>query len=82
MNYIVNSGVFRVSMVFVLLGTILMTLVKKIRKLFTQNKLKALVYALIILLSFALIGLLSSSVVLNNIPFFSFIGMEILFLIM
>lgn len=82
MNYIVNSGVFRVSAVLVLLGTMLMTLVKKIRKLFTQNKLKALVYGLVIVLSFMLIGLLSSSAVLNSIPFFSFIGMEVLFLAM
>lgn len=82
MNYLVNSGVFRVSVVFVLLGTMLMTLVKKIRKLFAQNKLKAFVYALVIVLSFALIGLLSSSVVLNNTPLFSFFGMEILFFAM
>lgn len=82
MNYLVNSGVFRVSVVFVLLGTIIMTLVKKIRKLFAQNKLKALIYALIIILSFALVGLLSSSAVLNNIPLFSFLGMEIIFLAM
>lgn len=82
MNYLVNSGIFRVSVVFVLLATITMTLVKKIRKLFAQNKAKAFVYALVIILSFALIGLLSSSVVLNNTPLFSFFGMEILFLTM
>ena len=82
MNYLVNSGIFRVSVVFVLLGTIIMTLVKKIRKLFAQNKLKALVYLLVIILSFALIGLLSSSAVLNNTSLFSFLGMEILFLAM
>lgn len=82
MNYLVNSGVFRLSVVFVLLGTLIMTLVKKIRKLFAKNKLKALIYALVIILSFALIGLLSSSAVLNNIPLFSFLGMEILFFAM
>ncbi len=59
-----------------------MFILTDVRKLFSKNKKKAIIYALIILVSFALVGLLSSSKVLNDTALNSFIGFQSLFLIL
>ncbi|MRI00657.1 hypothetical protein GH721_08980 [Kriegella sp. EG-1] len=80
MNYLINGNLFKLSAVLVVLSAIMMTLVKKLRQLFTRNKLKAIVYALVVMLSFAIIGLLSSTSVLNGTPLTSFIVIQFFFL--
>lgn len=55
---------------------------KKLRKLINQDKKKFLIYALFSLLTFALTGLLSAPVVLNDTPLSSFIGIQVIMLIM
>lgn len=62
-----------------IVSSIIMMLVTKLRKLFTKNKKRALLYALFILATFALTGLLSSSKVLNDTPINSFFGFQVIF---
>lgn len=75
---IANGQVFKLSIGLMIVSTLIMMLVTKLRKLFTKNKKHAIIYALIILVSFALVALLSSSKVLNDTPFNSYLGFEIL----
>lgn len=79
MNTIMNSDILKVNLGLLIIGTLLMGLVNRLRKLFSRNKKLAIGYALFILISFALVGLLSSNKVLNDIPVHSFYGFEILF---
>ena len=76
MGNILNGDIFRLSMGLVIISTLIMMLVTKLRKLFTKNKLRAFIYALLIFVTFALTGLLSSSKVLNDTPLNSFYGFE------
>lgn len=77
-----NGHVFKASIVLFILSSIIMGLVKNLRQLFSRNKIQAIIYALFIIVTFALIGLLSSHKVLNDTISNSFLGMQILFLIL
>lgn len=79
MNTIMNSDILKINLGLFIIGSLIMGLVTKLRKLFSRNKKMAIGYALLILLSFALVGLLSSSKVLNDTPIHSFYGFQILF---
>lgn len=85
MNVVSNmltGNMFKASVGLFFISSILMGVVKKLRLLFTRNKKKAILYALFTLLTFALAGLLSSSKVLNDTPLNSFIGIQVVFLIL
>ncbi len=79
---LIQGDAFKVSIIFFFIGSLIMILFGKLRKLFTKNKKKAILYALLILVTFALVGLLSSSKVFNDSAFNSFIGVQSLFLIL
>jgi hypothetical protein len=79
---IASGDIFKLSIGLMIIGSLIMTLVTKLRKLFTKSKKQAIIYALFILVSFALIGLLSSVKVLNDTPFNSFIGFQFLFFVL
>ena len=79
---LIQGDAFKVSIIFFFIGSLIMILFGKLRKLFTKNKKKAILYILIILVSFALVGLLSSSKVFNDTPINSFVGVQSLFLIL
>ena len=79
MGNLVGGDIFKVSMALAFISAIMMMLVSKLRKLFTQNKLRAILYAIFILATFALTGLLSSSKVLDDIPLHSFFAIEFCF---
>lgn len=78
--YISTGNVFKLSFGLLLVGSVLMMLMGSLRKLFSKNKKKAILYALFLLLTFGLAGLLSSSKVLDNTPLHSFIAFQIVFL--
>lgn len=73
---------FKVSLGLFFISSIIMGLVSKLRTIFTKNKKAGILYLLFILVTFALTGLLSSSYVLNDTPLNSFIGIQIVFLIL
>lgn len=79
-NNIIQGDAFKLSIIFFIVGSLIMMLVGKLRKIFTKNKKKAIFYTIFLLISFALTGLLSSSKVLNDTPLSSFFGFQILFL--
>ncbi len=79
---IMNGNMFKISLVLFFVSSIIMGIVKNLRKLFTKNKKRAILYALFILLTFALTALLSSSKVLNDTPLNSFIGIQFVFLLL
>ena len=79
---LLTGNVFKASVGLFFISTMLMGFVKKLRLLFTRNKKKAILYALFTLLTFALVGLLSSSKVLNDTPLNSFIGIQVIFLVL
>jgi len=82
LNKILQGDIFKVSMLLLLVGSFLMIIVTDVRKLLTKNKKKTIIYGLILVLIFGLVGLLSSSKVLNDTPLNSFIGFQVLFLIL
>ncbi|OAB78746.1 TssN family type VI secretion system protein [Cochleicola gelatinilyticus] len=77
-----NGNILKLSILFLVVGSILMLLMTSIRKMFTKNKKRAILYVLFILLTFALTGLLSSSKVLNDTPLNSFFGFQFIFLLL
>lgn len=79
---IIQGDAFKLSLGFFIIGSLIMMLVTKLRKLFTKNKKKAIIYAILILITFALTGLLSSGKVLNDTPLNSFIGFQVVFAIL
>ncbi len=81
-NSIVQGDAFKLSLGLFIIGSLMMILMGKLRKLFTKNKKKAIIYALLILIAFALTGLLSSGKVLNDTPLNSYIGFQIVFMIL
>ncbi|GHC57567.1 TssN family type VI secretion system protein [Ulvibacter litoralis] len=76
---IANGEIFKLSIGLMIVSSLIMMLVTKLRKLFTKNKKRAILYALFVLVTFALTGLLSSSKVLNDTPINSFFGFQIIF---
>ena len=79
MDTVMNNDIVKVNLGLFIIGTLIMTMVTKLRKLFSRNKKQAILYALFVLVSFALVGLLNSSQVLNDTPINSFYGFQILF---
>lgn len=79
MGNISNGDILKLNIGLFVISTVIMMLVTKLRKLFTKNKKRAIIYAIIILATFALTGLLSSSKVLNDTPLNSFYGFEFIF---
>lgn len=83
MNILMNllrGGSLKLSIVFFIVGALIMMLFGKLRKVFTKGKKKSLFYALVALITFAITGLLSSSKVLNDTPLNSFFGFQFIFL--
>lgn len=78
---LLQGNPLKLSLLFMLVSGVLMMVVKDIKQLLSKDKKKTIIYALILLVVFALIGLLSSSKVLNNTPLNSFIAFQVLFLI-
>jgi len=79
---ILSGNMFKTSIILFFISSLIIGLVKKLRKLFTKNKKLAIFYALFILLTFALTGLLSWQKVLNDSPLNSFIGIQFVFLLL
>jgi len=79
---LMNGDMLKLSMLIMVLSLLLMMLMGKVRKVLSKNKKAALIYALVILASFALTGLLSSKKVLNDVASNMFIGFEIVFLLL
>ncbi len=82
MNTLINSEVLKINIGLFMIGTMIIALVAKLRKLFSKHKKRAILYAIFVLLSFGLTGLLSSSKVLNDTPINSFYGFECIFFLM
>ncbi|KAB1067635.1 hypothetical protein F6U93_10135 [Tamlana haliotis] len=59
-----------------------MALVKNVRQVFTKNKLKALIYALVLALLFGLAGLLTYDKILDNSSTNSYLAIEFVFFIL
>ncbi len=76
---LLNGGAFKLSIVFFIVGTLIMMLMGKLRKVFTKSKKKSIIYAIVALLVFAITALLSSSKVLNDTPLNSFFGFQLVF---
>lgn len=79
---IANGEIFKLNIGLMIVSTLIMALMTKLRKLFKKSKKRAIIYALFILATFALAALLSSSKVLNDTPLNSFYGFQIIFLIL
>ena len=77
-----SLSTINVSILFFIISALIFGVVKKLRKLINQDKKKFLLYALFTLLTFALTGLLSAPVVLNDTPLSSFIGIQLIMLIL
>jgi len=73
---LVSGDIFRVSMLLMIVSTLMMVLVKDVRKICTRNKKVAMLYILVIFASCAILGLLSSPKIFNDTPLASFIGIE------
>ena len=76
MTSLLNGNVLKLSIILFLVSSLLMVLVKKVRKVFTKNKLQAIVYVIVLAVLFALTALLGYSKVLDNSPTNSFIAIE------
>lgn len=80
-NGILQGDTLKLSLLFFLISSFFMLIIKDVRKLFSKDKKKAIIYTLLTLIVFALIGLLSSPKVLNDTALNSFIAFQFLFLI-
>ncbi|MGB0879730.1 MAG: TssN family type VI secretion system protein [Polaribacter sp.] len=79
---LLQGDTLKISILFLLIASFFMLILKDVRQLFKKNKKTAIIYGIIIFVAFALIGFLSSSKVLNDTALNSFIGFQILFLIL
>ena len=79
---LLNGNAFKISILLFMVGSVVMMLFTKVRKIFTKQKKQAILYAIFILITFALVGFLSSSKFLNDTALNSFIGMQIVFLLL
>ncbi|MBQ4821281.1 TssN family type VI secretion system protein [Aquimarina sp. MMG016] len=86
MNLILLSAVsmdsLKLGIVMIAISALLMGFVAGLKKLFTKNKKKFFLYILVTLLLFAATALLSNEKVLNDIPLNSFIGFQVIFLLL
>ncbi|MBU2951691.1 TssN family type VI secretion system protein [Tamlana agarivorans] len=80
MASLLNGDVFKLSIILVLLSSILMAVVKKVRNVFTKNKLKAIVYAVVLAILFGLTGLLAYHKILDDSPTNSYLAIELILL--
>lgn len=79
---IANGDILKLNIGLMLMSSIIIALATRVRKLFKENKKKAIIYALFVLATFALAGLLSSSLVFEGAPGTSFVGFQIVFLLL
>ncbi len=77
-----SGGMLRIGTLFMILSIVLVILLKKVRKVVAKKKKAAILYLLFVLATFALTGLLSSHKVFNDTAINSFVGIQILFLIL
>ncbi|MCF6350049.1 MAG: TssN family type VI secretion system protein [Flavobacteriaceae bacterium] len=80
LSSLLSGGAFKLSIVFFIVGALIMMLMGKLRKVFTKSKKKSIFYAIAALIIFALTALLSSSKVLDDTPLNSFFGFQFIFL--
>jgi len=80
LSNLASGGAFKMSLGLFIISALIMMLMSKLRKLFTKNKKQAIIYLIFVLITFALVGLLSSSKVLNDTPLNSFYGFQFMFL--
>ncbi len=76
MTSLLNGNVFKISIILFFVSSLLMVLVTKVRKMFTKNKMQAIVYAIVLMLLFGLTGLLSYYKILNDSPTISYVSIE------
>lgn len=79
---LLQGDVLKFSILFFVIGTFFMLILKNVRKLFTKNKKKSIIYAIIVFIIFGLIGFLSSPKVFNDTAFNTYIAFQIIFLIL
>ncbi|QXP59302.1 TssN family type VI secretion system protein [Olleya sp. HaHaR_3_96] len=82
LSSLLSGNAFKISILLFIVGSLIMMLFTKIRKIFSKQKKQAILYAIFILISFALVGFISSSKFLNDTAVNSFIGMQIIFLLL
>ncbi|WP_028291053.1 TssN family type VI secretion system protein [Olleya sp. ITB9] len=82
LSSLLNGNAFKISILLFIVGSIIMMLFTKIRKTFSKQKKQSILYAIFILITFGLVGFISSSKILNDTAVNSFIGMQIVFLIL
>lgn len=79
---LLSGNAFKISILLLIAGSIIMMLFTKVRKVFTKQKKQAIFYAIFILITFGLVGFISSSKFFNDAAFNSFIGMQIIFILL
>ncbi len=77
-----NPDVLKMSIILLIVGTLMMILMKGIKKLFAVKKKAVIIYLLILAAFFALTAFLSNERVLNDIPLRTFIAFQVIFLLM
>lgn len=78
----VNSDIFKIGIVFLILGALLMGFVYGLKKMFANSKRKFFIYIFITFLLFGLSGFLSNGKVLNDIPLNNFISFQVVFCVL
>ncbi len=79
---LVNAGFFKLGLVMLALGAIIMGSITSLRKLIKLNKKTFFIYVICLMSLFALTGLLANKNVLNNAPLANFISFQSVFLIL
>ncbi|MGB0950094.1 MAG: TssN family type VI secretion system protein [Marinirhabdus sp.] len=72
----------QMAIIFLVVGTVLMILMKGIKKLFSKKKKQVLIYLLVLFVTFALTALISNEKVLNNIPLYNLYAFQFIFLLL
>lgn len=77
-----SPEVIKMSIIFLVIGVLLMVFMKGIKKLFSKKRKQVLIYLLIMVALFALTALISNPHVLNNIPLHNFFAFQFIFLLL
>ncbi len=77
-----SPEVIKMSIIFLIVGTLLMIFMKGIKKLFSKKRKQVLIYLFVLVLLFALTALLCNPMVLNNIPLHNFFAFQFIFLLL
>lgn len=77
-----SPEVIKMSILFLIVGTLMMIFMKGIKKLFSKKRKQVLLYLLILVAAFALTALISNPRVLNNIPLHNFFAFQFIFLLL